>query len=176
MHRSPLPETALLGRSNVGKSSLLNALGRNKKLARKSREPGRTQTLNFYNGENLTIVDLPGYGYARAPERVRRKWGALIEGYLETRENLVAGILILDVRRVPSKLDHVMHGWLMRRAIPFVLVATKSDKMKRGEIVDSVRTISEAFHTEMEKVLVFSAKTGVGREQLTGIIRSTKEL
>ncbi|MBN1825702.1 MAG: YihA family ribosome biogenesis GTP-binding protein [Candidatus Eisenbacteria bacterium] len=170
-----LPETALLGRSNVGKSSLINTVGRNRKLARMSRDPGRTRTLNFYQGDGLILVDLPGYGYAKAPEAERRRWGRLVEGYLENRENLVAGLLVLDVRRVPGEQDGIMRGWLARREVPFLAVATKADKVSRGAALVAARTIRKTLDLTEEQVLLFSAKTGAGREKLTGWIRSASE-
>jgi GTP-binding protein len=164
-------EVALLGRSNVGKSSLLNVVGGDRRLARTSREPGRTQTINYYRGGGFALVDLPGYGYAAVPEEVRRLWGRLVEGYLQRRANLAAGVLVLDVRRVPSELDRMMHGWLLARGLPFLAVATKSDKLTRGAIRPALEAIGDALEVLPEQVLVFSAKTGAGRADLTGWIR-----
>jgi GTP-binding protein len=163
-----LPEIALLGRSNVGKSSLLNAIGGNRRLARTSREPGRTRTINFYRADRFLLVDLPGYGYAAVPEEVRREWGRLIEGYLQRRASLIGGVLVLDVRRTPSELDRIMHRWLDGRGVPFLAVATKSDKLSRSAIAPALRTIGEAFRLPPEQVLLFSAKTGTGRAELAG--------
>jgi len=150
-------------------------VGRNRKLARMSRDPGRTRTLNFYRGNGLVLVDLPGYGYAKAPEAERRRWGRLVEGYLEKRENLVAGVLVLDIRRVPGELDRIMHGWLARREIPFLAVAPKSDKMGRGAALAAARVIRETLDLAEDQVILFSAKTGAGREKLTGWIRKRSE-
>jgi GTP-binding protein len=166
--RPDLPEIALLGRSNVGKSSLLNALGGNRRLARTSREPGRTRTINFYGAGRFHLVDLPGYGYASVPEDVRRRWGRLIEGYLQKREPLIGGVLVLDVRRSPSELDRVMHSWLVERGLPFLAVATKSDKVTRSAAGPALRVIRDALQLLPEQVLLFSAKTGVGRAELAG--------
>lgn len=166
-----LPEIALLGRSNVGKSSLLNSVAGRRSLARTSNTPGRTQSLNFYRGADFMIVDLPGYGYAKVPESVRRGWRKLIEGYLVRRETLRAGILVLDARRVPAELDRVMMGWIRRREIEFLAVATKSDKLRRGELARSLRTIRGELELREEELVTFSARTGVGRERLIGWIR-----
>lgn len=167
-----VPEVALLGRSNVGKSSLLNTLGGRKDLARTSNSPGRTQAINFYRGDGVYLVDLPGYGYAKVPESVRRQWGPLIEGYLRKRETLAGGLLILDARRVPGDHDRQMLRWLLDRSIPWLGVITKTDKLKRGEIRGAVKDISDALELSPEQTLLFSAKTGTGREGLTRWIRS----
>ncbi|MFH1279737.1 MAG: ribosome biogenesis GTP-binding protein YihA/YsxC [Candidatus Eisenbacteria bacterium] len=169
------PEVALLGRSNVGKSSLLNVLGGRKDLARTSRTPGRTRAINYYRGDRLYLVDLPGYGFADVPDSVRRAWGALVEGYLQKRESLAAGLLVLDLRRVPNEMDRIMSRWLVDREIPWLAVLTKSDKLKRGEIRGAVDRITETLELRPEQILLFSAKTGAGREPLTGWIRSLNE-
>lgn len=169
------PEVALLGRSNVGKSSLLNVLGGRKDLARTSRSPGRTQAINFYLGDGLYLVDLPGYGFAKVPDSVRRAWGSLIEGYLQKRGNLAAGLLVLDLRRVPNEMDRIMGRWLVDREIPWLAVLTKSDKLKRGEIRGAVKKITDTLELLPEQTLLFSSKTGAGREMLTGWIRSLDE-
>ncbi len=171
-----LPEIALLGRSNVGKSSLLNSVARQKGLARTSNTPGRTQSLNFYkSGENLYLVDLPGYGYAKVPERVRQEWRKLIEKYLETRESLVGGILILDIRRDPTDLDRVMHNWLVTRKLPFLVVATKMDKLSRSQAARSMSTIRKEFNLTPDGLIGFSAKTGDGREHVSVWIEEQKK-
>jgi len=160
------PEIALLGRSNVGKSSLLNCLAGRKGLARTSNTPGRTQALNFYNSRNFVIVDLPGYGYAKVPESVRRNWRKLIEGYLVKRLSLSAAVLILDARRTPSELDLLMLQWLKRREIEYVVVVTKTDKMKRGELSRSLMTIGRELDLAGDCVVSFSAKTGLGKDRM----------
>ncbi len=164
---SPLrPEIALLGRSNVGKSSLLNCVAGREGLARTSKTPGRTQALNFYNAKNYIIVDLPGYGYAKVPDSVRRTWKGLIEGYLTRRESLVAGVHILDIRHDPSELDIIMSRWLVRRGIKVLAVATKSDKLGRGKVARSLHKIQSVLELDSFSVLPFSAKTGDGKKEL----------
>jgi GTP-binding protein len=170
-----LPEIALLGRSNVGKSSLLNNVAGQKSLARTSNTPGRTQSLNFYkSGETLYLVDLPGYGYAKVPERVRQEWRKLIEKYLETRESLVGGILILDIRRDPTDLDRVMHDWLVTRKLPHLVVATKMDKLSRSQAARSLSTIRKEFNLMPDGLIGFSAKTGDGRDRVSVWIEEQK--
>ena len=170
-----LPEIALLGRSNVGKSSLLNKVAGQKGLARTSNTPGRTQSLNFYkSGEALYLVDLPGYGYAKVPERVRQAWRKLIESYLETRESLVGGILILDIRRDPTDLDRVMHNWLVTRKLPHLVVATKMDKLSRSKAARSLTTIRKEFNLTPDGLIGFSAQTGDGRDRVSVWIEEQK--
>ncbi len=166
-----LPEIALLGRSNVGKSSLLNCLAGRRALARTSNTPGRTQSLNFYRGPDFVVVDLPGYGYAKVPDSVRKSWRKLIEGYLVRRKSLKAGVLILDARRVPSELDQVMMGWIRKREIEYRVVVTKTDKLRRGELNQSLRTIRKDLSLEEEELIAFSAKTGLGRDQMINWVR-----
>src|SRR5215467_8709615 len=128
-------EIAFIGRSNVGKSSLINSLLGTKGLARTSSTPGRTQLINFFliNGA-FYFVDLPGYGYARVPSEIKREWGPMIEKYLASRPNLVLSIVITDSRHEPSKLDLLMKEWLMQRGLPFVIVATKADKLSSNQL------------------------------------------
>jgi len=158
----------------VGKSSLLNNVGGNRKLARISRSPGRTQAIHFYASTDLIVVDLPGYGYAKVPEGVRRSWARLIEGYLEKRESLAGAVLILDSRHEPNELDRIMHDWLVRRKVSFLAVATKADKLKRGEMNPSLDTIRKTLGLRQEEVLLFSAKSGLGRSKLIDWIRQRR--
>ncbi|OPY07693.1 MAG: putative GTP-binding protein EngB [Syntrophus sp. PtaB.Bin001] len=170
-----MPEVAFVGRSNVGKSSLINTLLRRKQLARTSNRPGRTQLINFFNVNNeLLFVDLPGYGFAKVPEAVKREWGPMIEAYLKDRENLMLVVFILDIRREPSKDDLALKEWLDYYGRKTLFILTKSDKLSRSEIKNRRRYI--------QKILVlpdlpfeFSAKSGYGRENIWEEIRKLKK-
>ncbi|MBO8141787.1 MAG: YihA family ribosome biogenesis GTP-binding protein [Firmicutes bacterium] len=167
--RHRLPEVALAGRSNVGKSSLINQLVRSR-LARTSNTPGRTQTLNFYAiDERLCLVDLPGYGYARMPERVRRRLGSLIEEYLASRENLVGVVQLVDIRHPPTDNDRAMAEWLAHYGKTAVAVATKADKIARGQRKARVEAVARELGMP---ALAFSAATGEGRDELIRVLRS----
>lgn len=162
------PEIAFAGRSNVGKSSLLNRLLGRRGLARVSRTPGRTQTINFYRvNDAFYFVDLPGYGYARVSERVRRAWGAVVEGYLRGREVLRAVVIIVDARHPPTPLDQEMGAWLHAARIPQLVVMTKADKITRGAWRRSREIAAAALGIRNpNEVLLFSAVTGEGEEKL----------
>lgn len=166
--RDRQPEIAFAGRSNVGKSSLLNRLLGRRKLARVSRTPGRTQTINFYwiNGA-FYCVDLPGYGYARVSERIRRSWAPMVEGYLRGREVLKVVVMIVDARHPPTPLDQEMRAWLRAARIPHLVVLTKVDKVKRGA---RRRTREDAAAVleirDPQDVHLFSAVTGEGEREL----------
>ncbi len=166
--RDRQPEIAFAGRSNVGKSSLLNRLLGRRRLARVSRTPGRTQTINFYwiNGA-FYFVDLPGYGYAKVAERMRRSWAPMVEGYLRTRAVLRAVVMIVDARHPPSPLDQEMRAWLQAARIPHLVVLTKVDKVKRGAR-RRAREGSAAVlgMRDPENLLLFSAVTGEGEREL----------
>lgn len=172
-----LPEVAFVGRSNVGKSSLINVLAGRKGLVRTSSTPGRTQLINFFNINNmLTLVDLPGYGYAKAPPDVRKQWQPMIETYLAERENLKAVVLILDIRRTPSDGDLDMLRRLGLYNIPPVIVLTKCDKLSKNERSKQTALIAEVIEQGKEGLLQFSALSREGRdgiwreiERLTGI-------
>lgn len=166
------PEVALAGRSNVGKSSLLNKLTNRKKLARISNTPGRTQTINFYIINNdLYLVDLPGYGYARVPENVRAKWGPMVEGYLSKRETLRGVILLVDMRHKPTAQDLQMLQWLRFYGLPHAVVATKADKISRGKLQKHLSVIRNTLELAREDILIsFSAQTGAGREEVWNVI------
>jgi len=169
-----LPEVAFVGRSNVGKSSLINALLHRKQLARTSNTPGRTQIINFFNVNNgLLFVDLPGYGFARVPEAVKREWGPMIETYLRERECLEMVIFILDIRRTPSEEDLALKGWLDYYGRKTLFVLTKSDKLSRGEMKNRQRNIQE-FLNLPDIPINFSAKTGLGRENIWEEIKKIK--
>lgn len=160
-----LPEVAFVGRSNVGKSSLINVLAGRKALVRTSSTPGRTQLINFFDINGLlTLVDLPGYGYAKAPPEVRKQWGPMIETYLAQRENLKAVVLILDIRRIPSDGDLDMLGWLERYNIPPIIVLTKCDKLSKTERARQTALISAAVKRDKGLLLPFSALSKDGRD------------
>jgi len=163
-----LPEVAFAGRSNVGKSSLINALLMRRGLARTSNTPGRTQEINFFSvNDRIGFVDLPGYGYAKVPEKIRRQWGPMIEAYLRDRRTLQLVVVILDVRREPSEEDLQLIDWLSFYRRRCLIVLTKIDKLNRGERAERLRRIEEALRRfpGME-TLVFSAKTGEGKDPL----------
>ena len=161
-----IPEVAFVGRSNVGKSSLINTLLNRKRLARTSTTPGRTQEINFFLvNDRFFFVDLPGYGYAKAPEAIRRQWGPMVETYLGDRQTLKFVIMILDVRRNPSDQDMQLLRWLVHYSIDFLLVLTKTDKISRNELAVRKRAIEELISADVKPdLLVFSAKTGAGKE------------
>ena len=163
--RDPLPEIAFLGRSNVGKSSLINSLLGVRGLARTSRTPGRTQALNFFLiNKRLRFVDLPGYGFARAPKTVRESWGEMATDYLAKRASLVLSIQIVDARHDPSKLDLLLDEWLSATGKPRVVVATKSDKLSQNELRKSLERIGRAL--QATRIITYSAPTGSGRDVL----------
>lgn len=157
------PEIAFAGRSNVGKSSLINKLVNRKRLVKTSNTPGRTQLLNFFliNG-TLSFVDLPGYGYARVPVAVKKNWGPMVETYLASRASLRGVVLIVDIRRVPGREEHDLIRWLEHHDRPYRLVVTKMDKFSRNKQVRPMRTIAETLACRQEDLLPFSAKTGEG--------------
>ncbi len=164
---SELPEVAFAGRSNVGKSSLINTLVNRKSLVRASRTPGRTQLINFFsvNGQ-FVLADLPGYGFAAVPLAVKREWGPMIETYLARRETLRCVVLILDVRRVPSREDLLMFHWLRNYSIPTVPVINKCDKVSRNERMRQATAISRALDLPANDFVFFSALSREGREEL----------
>lgn len=167
-----LPEVALAGRSNVGKSSLLNKLCGRKSLARTSNTPGRTRLINFFLVNGLFhLVDLPGYGYAKVSASERESWRKMVESYLTTRKSLKGVALLVDSRHQPTDLDLQMHDWLRCWTIPAVVVATKADKLSRMRLLQSLKTIRSILPlTGGERLIPFSAETGLGREELLEII------
>jgi len=163
------PEFAFAGRSNVGKSSLLKSLLNRKKLVRTSATPGKTQQINFFEiNESLIFTDLPGYGFAKVPATVQRKWQHMIEQYVLKRESLTALIFIVDLRRDPTQLDLELKEWLDANGIRYILVATKSDKLSTGERSRQTLKIKQAFRTEEDsgKLVVYSSKNNQGRKEL----------
>lgn len=162
------PEIALAGRSNVGKSSLINKLLNRKSLARTSARPGKTQQLNFYHiNEQFYFVDLPGYGYAQVPVPVKEQWGKFIERYLSKRAPLKAVLQLVDVRHAPSKDDINMFEWLGHFGMPRIVVATKADKISRGQYQKHLKIIRNALQMPKDVPLVlFSSETGQGVEEL----------
>lgn len=172
-----LPEVAFVGRSNVGKSSLINVLAGRKGLVRTSSTPGRTQLINFFDINGiLTLVDLPGYGYAKAPPALRKQWGPMIESYLSLRESLKAVVLILDIRRVPSDGDLQMLRWLEMYNIPPIIVLTKCDKLSKNEQAKQKAVISAAIKRDKDLLLPFSALSRDGRDRIWSEIFSVLEL
>ena len=162
-----LPEIAFAGRSNVGKSSLINCLVRRKSLVKVSAKPGKTQSLNFYLvDETIHLVDLPGYGYAKVDKRMQEKWRELISSYLETRPNLRCVVVIIDLRHAPKDLDLMLIGWLQSLNIPYLPVYTKMDKLSRNEQQRQARALDAGIGITAGDRLLFSAKTGEGREAL----------
>ena len=163
--RNTLPEIAFLGRSNVGKSSLINSLLGVKGLARTSQTPGRTQSLNFFLINNrFRFVDLPGYGYARVPRNVRAEWGEMATNFLAKRLGLVLSIQIVDSRHAPTTQDLQLKEWLQHHAKPRVVVATKSDKLSHNELRKSMERVRRVM--DAEEVVAYSATTGRGREEV----------
>lgn len=167
-----LPEIALVGRSNVGKSSLINKLANHKHLAKSSSTPGKTRTINYYLMNNeWHMVDLPGYGYARASKTEQQKWGRMIEDYLSKREQLRGVIQLLDIRHEPSENDVLMQEWLLHCEIPVLMVATKADKISRGARSKHINTIIRKLNLgKPDSILIFSAETGDGAEEILSAI------
>jgi GTP-binding protein len=166
-----LPEIAFMGRSNVGKSSLINSLLTVHGLARTSSTPGRTQSLNFFLiNKRFRFVDLPGFGYARVPKAIQASWGEMVSSYLAKREQLVLSIQIVDSRHEPTKLDLQLHEWLEHSARPRLIVATKSDKLSNNELRQSLGRVNRVF--SKERVVTYSAKTGRGGSEVWRAIES----
>jgi GTP-binding protein len=161
-------EIAFAGKSNVGKSSLINALMNRKALARTSATPGKTQTINFYNvNDVMYLVDLPGYGYAKVSEQEKIKWGQLIERYLNTSKQLKAVFLLIDIRHDPSANDKMMYEWIVSQGYHPIIIATKLDKLKRSQIAKHVKMIKEGLKLLPGTVVIpFSAETKQGREEI----------
>ncbi len=167
-------EIAFAGKSNVGKSSLINALVNRKALARTSSQPGKTQTINFYKvNDEVYFVDLPGYGYAKVSQEIKEKWGKLIERYLNKSEMLKAVFLLVDIRHEPSANDKNMYDWIVYQGYDPIIIATKLDKIKRSQIQKSVKMIKTGLNVKPgTQVIPFSATTKQGREEIWEIICS----
>lgn len=161
-------EFAFAGKSNVGKSSLINVLMQRKSLARTSAQPGKTQTINFYNiNEAFYLVDLPGYGYAKVSREISEKWGKMIERYLQKSQQLKAVFLLIDIRHEPSANDVMMYDWICRNGFEPVIIATKADKIKRSQLQKQCKLIRDKLGMDKEAVLLpFSAETRQGRDEI----------
>lgn len=162
------PEVAFAGKSNVGKSSLINGLVNRKALARTSQSPGKTQTINFYNlNEELYLVDLPGYGYAKVSQEIKEKWGKLIERYLHGSRQLRAVFLLIDIRHEPSANDKSMYDWILYQGYSPIIIATKLDKISKGKVNAHLQMIRKGLNAGADtKILPFSAQTKQGREEI----------
>ena len=169
-----LPEVAFAGKSNVGKSSLINGLMNRKALARTSAQPGKTQTINFYKiNDELDLVDLPGYGYARVPPAEKDKWGKMIENYILTSHNLHAGFLLIDIRHDPSANDRQMYEWILHNGYEPIIIATKLDKLKRSQVQKNLKAIREGLQLKKgTTVIPYSAETKQGRDEIWELIES----
>nr|WP_317363719.1 ribosome biogenesis GTP-binding protein YihA/YsxC [uncultured Blautia sp.] len=166
--KNQVPEIAFAGKSNVGKSSLINALLNRKSLARTSASPGKTQTINFYNvNHEMYLVDLPGYGYAKVSQSVKEQWGKLIERYLHQSKQLKAVFLLVDIRHDPSENDKIMYDWILHNGYQPIIIATKADKLKRSQIPKHVKVIKEGLKLVPGSVVIpFSAQTKQGRDEI----------
>src|SRR5699024_405497 len=171
--KGTLPEIALAGRSNVGKSSFINRMIQRRHLVRTSSKPGKTQTLNFYKlNDAFVFVDVPGYGYAKTPKKEREKWGMMMETYFETRENLKVVVLITDMRHQPTQDDIQMYHYLKHYELPIVVIATKLDKIKKSQHASFLKRTEKTLNLESDDDLIpFSAETGEGKDRAWGALK-----
>lgn len=177
--QNSLPEFAFAGKSNVGKSSLINGLMNRKSLARTSSSPGKTQTINYYNINNeMYFVDLPGYGYATANEKVKAQWGKLIEDYLHQSKQIRTVFLLVDIRHAPSENDRIMYDWILDRGYQPVIIATKLDKIKRSQVAKQLKLICDTLDVVDDTIVIpYSSLNKQGREEiyelLDGMVENT---
>ena len=167
-----LPEIAFAGKSNVGKSSLINAMMNRKSLARTSSQPGKTQTINFYNiNDAMYLVDLPGYGYAKVAESEKVKWGKMIENYLHTSKQLKAVFLLIDIRHTPGTNDKTMYDWIVYQGYKPIIIATKLDKLKRSQVQRALKEVRTGLGLNADDIVIpFSAETKQGRDEIWALM------
>ncbi len=172
--KNPIPEVAFAGKSNVGKSSLINSLMNRKSLARTSSQPGKTQTINYYNvNKQIYLVDLPGYGYTKIAKVVKEKWGELVERYLYSSQALQAVFLLVDIRHAPSENDKLMYRWIVSNGYEPIVIATKLDKLKRSQVPKHVKQVREGLQLPKKATLIpFSASSKQGREEIWKIMEA----
>ncbi|MCC8142216.1 MAG: ribosome biogenesis GTP-binding protein YihA/YsxC [Lachnospiraceae bacterium] len=168
------PEVAFAGKSNVGKSSLINTLVNRKSFARTSSQPGKTQTINFYNvNDEMYLTDLPGYGFAKVPEQEKQKWGEMIERYLHTSTQLRAVLLLIDIRHEPSANDRTMYDWIIYQGYRPIIIATKMDKVKRSQLAKQLKAIRKGLDVEPDTIVIpFSAVTKQGRDEIWDLMEA----
>ena len=164
---SELPQVAVVGKSNVGKSSFINYLANDGKLARTSKEPGRTRLINYFLfNEDFILTDLPGYGFARVSREEKKKWAATIEDYLDNEENLRLVCFLVDIRHDPTEDDKIMYNYLFKRAVPFIIVATKSDKIAKSKVKNQLRHLASVLKVGIDNILPVSSQNKTGKEEV----------